>query len=348
MIRNLASALIVLFCISACSGDLSRSDVLANLAEESVVPAYTALDEAADDLAGAITSLCDAPSTDNLVTAQTLVATMRAAWAEAEAMWVGPVMDRRSWAVIDWPVAEIEIDDLLADATIVLDTERIGSRIGADQRGLGAVEYLLAGAEAIDNGAYDDPRRCDYLGSLAAVMAQETALLINDWTQSYDEDAAYSERFANVDEANSLDALVNDSLFLLEAMTDAQLGRALGVMGEAKLEAIVEGRQGLGVAVLESQLAGLRLVLVGGVGNTGLAPLLGEDLRTRLLQQLDAAQVALRAVDGPLRQAITEDTDDVAAVRDALKAIQVTIATEVVSTLGVTVGFSDADGDSSG
>ena len=46
--------------------------------------------------------------------------------------------------------------------------------------------------------------------------------------------------------------------------------------------------------------------------------------------------------------AAADSPESVAAARDAIKAIRITVATEVVGRLGVTIGFSDADGDSSG
>jgi predicted lipoprotein len=76
-----------------------------------------------------------------------------------------------------------------------------------------------------------------------------------------------------------------------------------------------------------------------------LGDLLGDrsdDVRGRLLARLDAAIAIARAVKGPL--------GDAAAARrrlaEAIDAVQTVLAAEVVSVLGVTVGFSDNDGDS--
>ena len=133
-------------------------------------------------------------------------------------------------------------------------------------------------------------------------------------------------------------------------MTDRELGRALGVMeGGADPTAIVEGPAGLGVVDLQARLEGLRAVLVGVDGEGGLGPLLGDDLTERLTAQTDEAAAALAdvaALDVPLREAVETSPATVQAAMDALNALQVTVATEVVSRLGVTLGFSDADGDS--
>jgi predicted lipoprotein len=112
-------------------------------------------------------------------------------------------------------------------------------------------------------------------------------------------------------------------------------------------DAIDEGPAGLGVVDLERHLAGLRAVFVGTESAPGLSPLLGGELTERLTERFAAAEQAVGAVDGPLITAVNSSASDVAAVRDAIKEIQVTVATEVVGRLGVTIGFSDADGDSS-
>jgi predicted lipoprotein len=263
-------------------------------------------------------------------------------------MWVGPVMERRSWAVIDWPIVVDEIEALIADPATELDPDWLARHIGADQRGLGAVEYiLLADEPEAVLAALDDPRRCAYLTGITTVISDEAELLAADWAVSWDEGAPYRDTFADAD-GPGLDSIVNDALFLLEAITDAELGRALGVMdAPADPEAIDEGPAGLGVADLERHLAGLRAVFVGTESAPGLSPLLGGELTERLTERFAAAEQTVGAVDGPLITAVNSSASDVAAVRDAIKEIQVTVATEVVGRLGVTIGFSDADGDSS-
>ncbi|MGI9611504.1 MAG: imelysin family protein [Acidimicrobiales bacterium] len=336
----LASAAIL---ATSCAGsNPDRSDVLADIAGEQIIPAYDEFLNAATGLEAATEALCAEPTPESLQTANAALADARWRWSYTEAMWVGPVMERRAWATIDWPVEADEIEELIADSTIVLDQERLSQRIGADQRGLGAVEYVLGdeGAPATLTG-----RRCEYLTGIATVIVNEASFLPDDWTTSFDDGVAYRETFSASD-GNGLDSLVNDSLFLLEAMVDAELGNALGAMeGQADPEAILEGPAGLGTADLQAHLAGLRAVYLGDDGTSGLSPLLGDDLTTRLTGDFDTAETAVDALASPLRNEVEQRPEAAANARDELKAIQTTIATEVVANLGVTIGFSDADGD---
>ena len=352
----LAVALVVGLGAAGCgAGQPSRSDVLADLADQTIVPAYQQFEEDASALRDAVEVLCSEPTGTAVIDARVALGSARRSWSFSEAMQVGPVMERRSWAVVRWPVAVDEIEALIADRSLVLDIDRLSNRIGADQRGLGALEYMLhvggdqAGGALQTVGALKDARRCEYSEGVSTVIAQEAALLAAGWTDGWDGGEPYREQLG-ADDGDGLDSLVNDTLFLLEAITDLELGAALGAMGgPPKPESIDEGPAAAGVDDLLQRLAGVEAVLVGGDGTgQGLAPLLGEDLTGRLREALIEALGAVSALEPPLRLAVVESPDAAATARDAVKTVQVMVATEVVGRLGVTIGFSDADGDSSG
>ena len=320
--------------------------MLEDLADEVIVPAYERLAVSTEALASATAELCSTLDPDALAAARRALEQARADWSYSEAVWVGPVMERRSWAVIDWPISAAEIEELIADSSVEIDYDRLARRIGADQRGLGAVDYLLGppGAAALDDLA--DRRRCAYLAGVAEVAAAEAALLPADWTADFEGEGPYWAVFADPD-GTGLDDVVNDAVFLLEAITDLELGIALGEMGsEADPSRIAEGPAGLGAADLAGRLEGLRAVLIGADETPGgLSPLLGDDLTGRLAAQLASAAAAVAAIEPPLLDAVAASPQTVSAARAAIKDLQVTVATEVVSRLGVTIGFSDADGD---
>lgn len=332
---------------AACGGAPDRSEVLADLASDAIIPAYRQFQAEASGMHDAISAFCAAPDSGGLGNARNALDGARRAWSRTEAMWVGPVMERRSWSLVRWPVAPDEIEDLIGDTGIGLDRERLATRIGSDQRGLGAVEYLLHAGEDV-LAALSDPRRCEYAERVAGIIADEAGLLLADWTTAWEGGAPYREEFSDA-EGDGLDSLVNDAFFVLESITDVELGAALGLMDRpARPEAIREGASGGGVADLTERLLGLQSALVGGDNGSGLDPLLGEELAGRLRSQIAAALQAVAAIPAPLRQAVIDSPSVVGAARDAVKAVQITVATEVVGRLGVAIGFSDADGDSSG
>ena len=378
------------------SSSISRGDALTDLAAEAIVPAYERMATSARGLQRAAEALCDATQSGTsrdivqarLDKARAALADTLTHWSFLEAMWTGPVMHRRSWAVIDWPVDTEEIETLIADSEPI-DTERLALRIGADQRGLRAVEHILSTAAAestvaavdtaaaestaaavdtaaaestaaaVDTAAgvvaaLDDRRRCDYLIGITEVIAEEAGLLYEDWTVAWEGGPAYPSMWAAPDGGDGVDDLVNGSLFLLEAISDRELGAAVGLMNDpTETREASDAREPavLVVTDMRNHLRGLRAVLVGdgpsaSGGNRGLGPLLGTKLPQRLHDLLKEAESALSVLPPRLRTTPGESLEDIEHARDAVKAIQVAVATEVVSRLGVAIGFSDADGDS--
>ena len=95
----------------------------------------------------------------------------------------------------------------------------------------------------------------------------------------------------------------------------------------------------------------MRDVYLGDTANDGLGvshmitPLsAAADERMRSL--FKDAMAAVDAVEDPLRAAVVDRPAQVRAVYDRLMDLRRAINTEVVSLLGVAVGFSDTDGDS--
>ena len=83
-------------------------------------------------------------------------------------------------------------------------------------------------------------------------------------------------------------------------------------------------------------------LLFGPEGDSGLSALLDDDLTAQLRSETDELIAATK--DG---EAAADDEPSEAALA-AMNELRATVATQVVAELGVTVTFSDADGDSAG
>ena len=225
-------------------------------------------------------------------------------------------MERRSPAVTDWPVNGAEIEELVAgSAPGEIDADVISRRVGADNRGLSALRWVLARDDAVE--LLDDERWCDYLTANAEVIRTESDLVIGDWTGSWEDGPAFADVVADSDETDTwLGMLVNDNVFLAHRLTESADDEGDAPPVDVAADRVV-------------QLAGLREVA------TSLGPLLGDELETRLLGEIDAAAAAYEA-------------GDVEAGRTLATEVERTMATDVAGRLGVTIGFSDADGDSAG
>ena len=270
-------------------------------------------------------------------------------------MWAGPVMERRSRAVIDWDIDAEQIEARIADTSFAMTADNLATRVGADERGLSAVEYVVGSPSAPESAIAKlaNPRYCEYLVAATQVVVAEAELLVSDWTTSFEDGPPY-RTVLNDPDGSGVDDIVNGAFNLLRKTSDMELRPA----ANGDLDAVKEGPLGLGVADIAEHLAGIRAVLIGTSGSNqsstqqdlpnGLSELLGNDITDRLAALLDTADAAVSAITPPLRTAVAENPSTLNKAYEALKELQMTISTEVVSKLGVALGFSDTDGDSAG
>ena len=332
-----------------------RGAVLQSLTARVIRPGYAAAANAAAALHQSAESLCAAPSPAGLAAAQDAWRAARQAWLRTESYRFGPAMERRSASLVDWhPVALDEIEARLAGGERMTG-ERVREYLPATQRGLGAAEHLLfgPGRDALADGGDGAPARCAYLTALTAVAQAETAGILADWRGDganpgyagfYDGTAASSllDREAEAIAVRSL-------VFQGRAIASMRLAPALGLDGPADAAAIPAGAADNSRADLLSQLDGIAALYGGADGGLGLSHrvrMLSADTDARMLAAIESSSAAVRGLGGSLTARLETAPAEVQAVYDRLKEMQRILNTEIVSLLGVSVGFADTDGDS--
>ena len=177
------------------------------------------------------------------------------------------------------------------------------------------------------------------------------------WTQGLDGDPPYADFFSGRSSSSLLTSqavaeVVRTQVFLVRTLADVRLAPALGLReGGQDLTTIPGGAGQNALQDLRNEVLGMRDVYEGaggedGLGISDLVSDLSTDTDERMRGHFASALASIDAVDGPLRQAASERGESALAVYDRLKELQRTLNTEVVSLLGVSVGFSDTDGDS--
>ena len=341
--------------VGCTGGGPSDKDVLISLTDQVVVPAYQEASANAASLDQAVTALCSDPSEASLEAARQAWRSARAAWMRSRAAGFGPVMDRRSASILDWsPTDTAGIDASISDPTFAINADHIRNAVSADRRGFGAMEHLLFAKDPLALLS-SSPSACTYLTSLSQAARWETDAILADWTTGGDLGSPYQEYFTDradlsVLPSDGVEEVVRVQVFMIRDIVQLRMAPALGLRGEeSDLTAIPGNAAGNGLADLRNELLGMQKIYEGAGGNElGIShlvtPLSGEtDQRVR--EQLSAAIGAVDEVQGPLRDAIGERPEKVTALYDRLHNLQRTMATEVVSLLGVSVGFSDTDGD---
>lgn len=347
------------------AGGVSRRDVLVNLTDTVITPRFQAVAAEMNGLREALNGLCANPTPDTLSAARAAWRNARAPWMRSQAFWFGPVMERRSRSLLDWsPVEPERIETMLSERDSVAAAD-VTEFLASTQRGLGAIEYVIfgAGAGAGDGNGTDaailsaltpaDGIRCQYLTALGAVAAAETAGILADWTGANAAGKAYADYF-NGTAASSLlgkaavDEIVRHSVFLTRSITDMRLGAALDIDGgNPDPEALRAGPGHNTVADLRNQVLGMQDLYRGGAG-PGVSALLrgvSPDADDRMTAHFAAVLAALDELSEPLPESSAANPEPARNAHRKLQEFQRVLNTEVVSLLGVSVGFADTDGD---
>jgi len=299
--------------------------VLADLHQGWYAPRAAEFAQASASLPTAIGSLCAATP----VTAPAALEQARARWLESLAAWerfsavaIGPLLERRAQRQLDFnPTRPHLIEKAVHSAP---NTPADMERIGTPAKGLPALEWLL----------WVKPARpaspeCRYAVQVAAEIAREADALAGAPPISRDESESWSE-------------LLNQWLFGLEklrwagmemplrrTMTAEQAGRALPVFPRQASAATA--------TAWREQWRALRELALGPFSLR--AALAARGVATKDLEQ--ALERADQAMDG----LNSEDGGRILAAAETLGELQKLVETRVASALGVSLGFSDADGD---
>ena len=355
----LLGALLILVGGCTRSAAPDESEVLISLTDRIVVPGYESLATEAQDLHQALDGLCAAPSDATLQAARQAWRDVRVPWMRSEATWFGPVMDRRAVSVMDWSPTDPErIERMLANNPAVTEAA-VREGLSSTQRGLGAIEYLL-----FDSGAPESlsgSARCGYLTALGSVIATEAQAIAAEWTVARENGPAYRDFFTGRSASSLLKGqavaeLVRTQVFLIRTIVDMRLATALGLRQGGPDPAAIPGGAGHNsLEDLRQEILGMRDMYLGHDGSDdqadapGISALivpLSDETDQRMRDQFAAALAAIEAVELPLHVALQEQPQRVQAVHERLLDLRRTLNTEVVSLLGVSVGFSDTDGDS--
>jgi uncharacterized protein len=340
-----------------------RGEVLAGIADDVIVPRLEDLATATAALSSSATELCAASGGSTGLTMETTAAWNAAfeAWKRTEAFRFGPAKDLHSIATIAYPIDPAKIDELFAPGgtALPISAEAVAD-LGADVRGLNAIEQVLY---SVPDGVAITPEQCAYVAAAAADVQVGAEELRDAWTVGVDGEEPFVEQFREpggdsmfADEQDVVNALVNGSIAALTTIDDMVLGVASGATSGTPEPLVADpgpaGRASVDVLDMLDSVTAVYGTSEGADGGSGglsvlvAAQSLSND--RRLLETFADATAAAGALPSPLATVDPADTAAVARVQDAYDQVadaRVLMRTTVASLLGVTVGFSDSDGD---
>jgi putative iron-regulated protein len=350
-------------CAPVALPDGERRLALRGATEQVIVPTYAELSERAAELASLLDELASTPAEADLVAIRRAYREVRAPLQEASAFGFGPAVELHSMANIDQsPLDVAKLDsELASEEELTLQAVR---GLGANKRGLHAIEYLLFpedDAELETALLADDvtgERRRRFASVAAQIVADNAEALRAAWDA---EVGGYSRRFAEPGKPDSvsasvqagLDTLLNETVVLSEIIANVKLGKPLGSVTGGRIDVTAQesARAGASLTDMASNLRGIRNIYFGARDDSvepsfsllvrAKSP--SADQRARLA--LDEAAAAIAAIPEPFTDALEDSPETVTAAYDAMKGLKRVLATEVLSSLGASLKFSDNDGD---
>ena len=342
--------------VSAEGTEVSRQEILTSLTDLVIVPRYGQAADAMGQFSASSADLCAAPGDVALEAARNDWRLARDAWTTTEACRFGPAMDRRSVSLVDWWPVLVERIDRTLDEGKPVTAETVRQFMPSTQRGMGAMEHLLFGDGSDVLASEEGTSRCGYLLALAEVASEEIDGIYQEW-KGDGESPGYAG-FFNGSAMSSLHSreaeagVVRSLVFMIRTIANMRLGAALGVDGEPDPVAIPGGMAGHSASDLQRQILGISEMYSGAaeapeaLGISHNVRQLSPEIDGRMTAAIEGVAAALGEVDGSLESAIANEPASVRHVYDSFKELQRVLNTEVVSQLGVSVGFSDTDGDS--
>ena len=337
-----------------------RRAMLQSIVDNVILPGQSAFSDASSHLAAAAENFVADPT-------QIQLAALQQAWRDASDAWEQIAifnLDLRLTSYhnqIDKTPPNYEfIDAILAGQDEI--TESYVNGTGSTSRGLPAIEYLIFAPDATPAElvvSLDDPRRLDFLLALAQNITRKAGEVSDYWSP---DGRNYAERFVSADHAGgelpgSINMLVNKMYVQLAADLQMWIGEPSGIAtdGEARPELAESRRSGHSLQHIAQHLNGMQKVFNGGKGAADLGfddylDFLGASFDDRPLsdvinERFASAIDAIAAIELPLAAAVVEAPEDIAALYEAIRQLQIPLRADMQSHLSILITLSDRDGD---
>ena len=338
---------------SSLFGNYDQTTMLNNIGSNVLTAGINNLATGSAAAETAINAFAASPNSTTLTTAQAAWITLTQNWAAVAPFNFGPLQDNLIEANIDtWPANGGKIE-----AAITAGSN--AATVGADTKGLKGLEYLLFDkssntavlAKYTGNAA---AAREAFLNSVAKDLNTQALSLQNGWKNSY---LSSFESAKGNDVSSSVSQLVNAMSFYLDQVKNMKIGNPIGLgvkvndnKPHPELIEYTIAEQSL--PAIKANLQAMKAAFDGGTAQ-GLDDLLnylkaqknGQNLSTVVDNQFDDAINKLNAINPPYATAVGSQTQQVQAVFASLKTLIAYFKVDVANNLGITITFSDTDGD---
>ena len=328
--------------------DFDRKAMLETIADQQIIPNYTALNATVNELENVATIFSETINESNLTRLQEVFVETYFAWQNVAQFEFGPAMQMNLRASMNtYPTNVEQIESNIVNGEYNLETAANIAAIG-----LPALDYLLYGTsnEATVLSFQEQTNRVNYLQALVGQMQSKVEFTEKEWTTNN-----YRETFVNAagtDVGSALGQMVNEMVKHLERhLRDGKIGipagvRTLGVALPEKTEAYYKND-------ISIQLALENLTSLKTLFNLGLSDYLNaldakhgeQSLSMVINDKFDNAEQLLLVTSEPLSESAKMDNKTVMSAYTALQELIVLLKADLSSAMGILITYQDNDGD---
>ncbi|MCW7457873.1 imelysin family protein [Leptospira bandrabouensis] len=332
----------------------TTSNLLLDIANNLLIPKYANLDDRVSLMQTAASTYTGNPDTANLTSVRNAWTETYLAYKQVEWAYFGPAnIPNNVYLYLDSFSRSYPIDTTSIENKITANAAPTGLRVD----GLDAVEYLLFKDNAsTTNTAFADANRRTYLTKLIQDLKNQTGLLVFNWNKSRSNSFYYS--FTNAgkgsrDYPNTKDGLTeitNQMVFFCNTIIDIKIAEPSGLratnLGVKDITKVETPYAKLSLDSLLQNLQGFSEI--GEAGFYKFLEVRSETVVPRLKEQIRITSDSVNSLKskyGTFQNAITTGGSDVELMLNEFKKLRILISTEVISSLGGTIGVSSNDGD---
>ena len=338
---------------SSLFGSYNQTAMLNNIGSNVLMAGINNFSTSATAAQVAINAFAAAPNTTTLTAAQSAWIAMAQNWANVAPFDFGPIQDNLIEANVDtWPANDSKIETAITAGSAA-------SAVGSDTKGLKGLEYLLfdANGSAAVLTKYTNSTaaaREAFLKSVAQDMVTQATNLQNGWKNGY---LSTFEGAQGNDVSSSVSQMVNTISLYLDQVKNMKVGNTIGMGvkvndGKPHPELIEYTIAEQSLPVMIANVQAMKTAFDGGSGQ-GLDDLLnyvnaknsGQNLSTVVDNQFTDVITKLNAITPPYATAVSTQATQLQAVFASLKTLIAYFKVDVANNLGVTITFTDTDGD---
>ncbi|MBI4922632.1 MAG: peptidase M75, Imelysin [Devosia nanyangense] len=357
--RLLFAVLAVLFAAPAVADSAVPDDVVIRGAIEGYIrPNFRIFADATEALKADVVGLCAAPSPAALTLAQDKFRSTVAAFSRIEFVRLGPLgLADRLERLLFWPdskgIALKQVQAALAAKDATAAEAGALQKKSVAMQGLGALEYLLFGTGNEDLGSGEGAYRCSYAAAITTLVDGLATTIATEW-QDIGPDGPAGHMLDPRPDAQDyrsrtevLEKLAGTLINGTETIRDQRLKPVIGEGGgKPKPKSALFWRSGMTAPALAANFGGLRDFFVAakypealGTTNSWVA--------SSVMFELDNAVRAATALVDPIDKVVGDPVlfaafKSLVTVTGSLDSL---LGTNLATALGLSVGFSQLDGD---